>query len=198
MPQIDSVLDYCRGLWQLILADERGFERLDMTALGVWRSFLAFLWCLPASAVGWASWRMYYLDGMPSGAVTGPLFFAKLLLIDLSVWLLPLLLTGLLSLLLDFSAAFGAIVITTNWLMVPLSYAIAVPTAVALVIPPTEPLAALLSLVVLAGSCAALFRLMRTVTGGQTLLAAAITIVFVVPPLMLVSLLRGWLGVMPG
>ncbi|URK88743.1 hypothetical protein LP421_17610 [Rhizobium sp. RCAM05350] len=59
MPQIEEIGSYLKGVWLLILGDRSGFDWLDITAIGVWRSFAAFLWCLPAMAVGWAAWRLF-------------------------------------------------------------------------------------------------------------------------------------------
>lgn len=69
----------------------------DLTWRGLVRSFWAFAWCLPALAVTWASWRLYYLSRMPAETQVGPDFFVKLAFVDLIGWLLPLALLAVLA-----------------------------------------------------------------------------------------------------
>ncbi len=71
MPLLDEVLVYIKGLWLLIQGNLEGYHWLDISESGLWRSFTAILWTLPALAVGWASWRLYYLSALPTGTTVG-------------------------------------------------------------------------------------------------------------------------------
>lgn len=135
MPLLEEVLVYIKGLWLLIQGNLEGYRWLDISESGLWRSFTAILWTLPALAVGWASWRLYYLSVMPTGTTVGIGFFGKLLAVDLVSWLLPIVLIAVLSRPLGFSVLVVPVIVTTNWLQVPLTYAMAVPAALLLVIP---------------------------------------------------------------
>jgi hypothetical protein len=97
MPLLEEVLVYIKGLWLLIQGNLEGYRWLDIRESGLWRSFTAILWTLPALAVGWASWRLYYLSVMPTGTTVGIGFFGKLLAVDLVSWLLPIVLIAVLS-----------------------------------------------------------------------------------------------------
>ena len=198
MPLLEEVLVYIKGLWLLIQGNREGYRWLDISESGLWRSFTAMLWSLPALAVGWASWRLYYLSAMPSGTTVGLGFVGKLLVVDLAGWLLPIVLIVLLSRPLGFTIFVVPVIVTTNWLQVPLSYAMAVPAAMLLLIPGSEELAALLWLVLLVANSALLFRLLRTVTANQNLLAATLAALFLLSPLMIMQFLQRLLGLMPG
>ncbi|ANK71207.1 MULTISPECIES: hypothetical protein [Ensifer] len=197
MPLLDEVLAYIRGLWLLAQGNEEGFRWLDFSESGLWRSFTSMLWCLPAIAVTWASWRLYYLSVMPDGTTIGIGFIFKLLVVDLVSWLLPLVLIAILSRPLGFAGAVVPIVVTTNWLSVPLSYAMAVPAAIRVVIPGSQGLTSFIWLTLLVISVAVLFRLLRMVTGNQTLLASALTALFLLPSMMIGDLLQRFFGLIP-
>lgn len=149
-------------------------------------------------AVSWASWRLYYLSAMPSGTSVGPGFVFKLLVVDLVSWLLPILLIAALSRPLGYSMLVVPVIVTTNWLSVPLSYALAVPAAVLLLASGGRQMIALFSLLVLVASVALLFRLLRTIAGNENLLAAALTGLFVLPSMMIGQYLQELLGLIPG
>ncbi len=197
MPLLDEVLAYIQGLWLLAQGKEEGFRWLDFSESGLWRSFTSMLWCLPAIAVTWASWRLYYLSVMPDGTTIGIGFIFKLLVVDLVSWLLPLVLIAILSRPLGFAGAVVPIVVTTNWLSVPLSYAMAVPAAIRVVIPGSQGLTSFIWLTLLVISIAVLFRLLRMVTGNQTLLASALTALFLLPSMMIGDLLQRFFGLIP-
>ncbi|CAN7258183.1 hypothetical protein LJR255_001111 [Pararhizobium sp. LjRoot255] len=197
MPQIEEVGNYIKGIWLLILGDKSGFDWLDITALGVWRSFAAFLWCLPAMAVGWAAWRLYYLANMPQGAETGLIFILKLLFVDMAMWVVPLVLVAALAKPLGYGELLAPIIITSNWLAVPTVYAMAVPLAIRLVIPNSEGLTSVLSLILLLANFTAIFRLVKTIANNQTLLASALSALLILPWLMLGESLPRVFGLMP-
>jgi hypothetical protein len=197
MPQIEEIGNYVKGIWLLVLGDRSGFDWLDITALGVWRSFAAFLWCLPAMAVGWAAWRLYYLANMPQGAETGLVFILKLLFVDMAMWVVPLVFVAALAKPLGYGELLAPIIITSNWLAVPIVYAMAVPLAIRLVIPNSEGLTSLLSLILLLANFTAIFRLVKTIAKDQTLLASALSALLILPSLMLSESLPRVLGLMP-
>lgn len=197
MPQIEEIGGYLKGVWLLILGDKSGFGWLDITASGVWRSFAAFLWCLPAMAVGWAAWRLFYLEQMPTGTETGIGFIVKLFLVDMTMWIVPLILVAALAKPLGYADMLASIIIGTNWLAVPTVYAMAVPLAIRLVIPGGQGLAYLLSLILLLTNFTVIFRLVKTITNNQLLLASAISALLILPSLMLSEALPPMLGLMP-
>ncbi len=198
MPQFEEISIYLKGLWLLVSGKPEGLQWLDLSVTGVWRSFAAILWCLPAMAVSWAGWRLFYLTNMPPGTETGILFIAKLLVIDLVAWIFPLALIAILAKPLGYDGDLAAIIVSSNWISLPLSYVTAAPAAVRLVLPGSEGFTGLLSLMFLIMVFAVIFRLMKTVTNNQTLLASALTLMLVLPAFMIGNRLQTYFGLMPG
>lgn len=198
MPGLDEVLHYLTGVIQLLRQKQEGFGWLDLTLRGLARSFWAIVWCLPAFAVIWASWRLYYLASMPTGTPAGFGFFAKLLVIDIVGWLLPLVLLLLLARPLGYGKYLATVVTASNWVAVPFAYAAAIPFALTLVLPTSAPFAGLLLYAVFGASVVLQFRLVWMCVGKQALLAAAMTAIFVLPPMIAGQELQRLLGTMPG
>ena len=194
MPALEEVLYYLNGIWLLIRKKQEGFNWLDLSWRGLKRSFWAFAWCLPALAVIWASWRLYYIGNMPQGTTAGAEFVLKMLVIDIIGWLFPLVLIAALSGPLGYARHLVAIVTASNWIAVPFAYATAIPFAVTLVAPSAGVFGGLLLYAVFGASIVLQYRLMWMCTGRQGLLAAAITALFVLPPLLVGQSLQKFFG----
>lgn len=197
MPGLDEVLHYLNGVWLLVRQKPEGFTWLDLTFRGLMRSFWAFAWCVPAFAVIWASWRLYYLSVMPAGTTAGIGFLAKLLAIDVAGWLMPPLLLALLARPLGYGRHLATVITASNWIAVPFGYAAAVPFALTLVLPASGPFAGLLLYGVFGASVILQYRLVLMCVGRQTLLAAAMTAIYVLPPMIVGQELQRLLGTMP-
>lgn len=197
MPQLEEISHYLRGIWLLLFNDQRGFDYLDNSATGVVRSFAAILWSLPAMAVIWGSTRFYYLANMPQGTSAGLPFILKLMAIDLITWVVPIALIAALAKPLAFGEMLADIIVTTNWISVPLLYAAAVPAALSLMVPASGDFAALLSLIIMMVSIAAVFLLLKTITGKHMLLAVTLSALYLLPPLMAGEWLRNALDLFP-
>jgi hypothetical protein len=198
MPQLDEIGIYLKGVWMLVLGKTEGFDWLDLSAGGVWRSFAAILWCLPAMAVSWSAWRMYYLANMPDGSPAGLPFIAKLFLVDVATWIVPVLLIVALARPLGYAKALAPIIVSTNWLSIPTFYGMALPAAIRLVVPGSGELTALLSLLALIAIIIAIYRVLKMIAGSeQTLLAVALSALFILPSLMLGEILQRSFGLVP-
>jgi hypothetical protein len=197
MPGLDEVLHYLTGIWLLFKQKQEGFGWLDLSLRGLARSFFAIVWCLPAFAVIWASWRLYYLAGMPAETPAGTGFFVRLMVIDVVGWLLPLVLLAALARPLGFGKHLATVVTASNWAAVPFAYAAAIPFALTLVMPESGPIAGLLLYAVFGASVVLQFRLVWMCVGKQTLLAAAMTAIYVLPPMIVGQELQRLLGTVP-
>ncbi len=190
---------FLKGLWLLILGKSEGFGWLDISVSGG-LALLCRHHLVPAGHDRLlASWRLAYLSDMPAGTPTGLAFIAKLMIVDLLSWIVPLLLVAALSRPLGFGHAAGALIVATNWLSVPTYYAMAVPSALRLLLlPEAQGLSGLLSLLALIGALLALFRVCARRHGGTSVLSWALSALLVLPSLMLGDLLQRSLGLLPG
>ncbi|SIQ69245.1 hypothetical protein SAMN05880582_10342 [Rhizobium sp. RU20A] len=194
MPGFEEVSVYLRGIHALVMGRRDGLAWLDISAAGVWRSFSAIVWSLPALAIGWASFRLSYLSGFPAGTSVGASFFVKLLIVDILSWIGPLVIIAILSRPLGFSDMIAPLIVASNWFSLPALYLGAVPIALNLIAPQMAGFASFLMLVVLFGSIFALFRIVRSICGEQTLLAVALTTLFILPAVIIAQFLQHAFG----
>jgi hypothetical protein len=186
---------YLRGVAMLARNDTRGFSWLDLSADGFWRSFGAILYALPAFVISWLNYRTAFLEDAGQTRELGFGFFLSLAIIDLVNWLLPILIVGLVAVPLGISSNFGRWVIATNWLSLPITYLMAIPVALSLVMPGFEPIAIILSLVFFGFAVALFFRVTRLAFDNDVQVAIAITVGLVIISFAMTGALQGALGI---
>lgn len=195
MPGLEEAERYIRGVLLLARNRKEGFQWLDISADGFWHSFWAIVYSLPALAVSWASYRIIYLQTTEQPASAGIGFVARLALIDLLTWVLPLVILGLLAKPLGFERHFARFVIATNWLGVVTTYALAVPSLIRLLPFGEDFLAALISIAVFVLTILLLYRVTRMAFDGEAMNAAGVTLGMIVLSIMLSGLFQNAFGV---
>jgi len=193
MPRLEEVGYYMQGLWLLLAGKAEGFQYLDFTERGFWRSWWAILFCLPPTLLSWASFRLYFLTQVPQGTPTGPLFFVKLAVIEAANWLIPLLVVLVLARIAGFSRAALPLIIAFNWLSVPLQWAY-VPVSLLQIWAPADASAALLYLFTLGTYVFITYKVAVAILGGQKFPAFVLVMVVFSVPLMVQSQLLTVLG----
>lgn len=197
MPGFREVQYYIAGIWLLIRMDPRGFRFLDMSERGVNRSFWAIFWCLPPMGISWLWWRQAFLQTMPPHTNVGAVFYFRLGLVEAANWFVPLVFAGLLLLAFKKGERFAPVVVSVNWLGVPLSYINGLLLALVFFLPQAVSLVSLLLLAFMLGQVFAIARILRMIFSGQGLMVGALTLVLLVPSLMLSEYLQRFLGIYP-
>jgi len=197
MPSPKEIQYYLAGLWLLFKQDPAGFRQLDVSDRGMVRSFWSMIYCLPASILTWGWLRIAYQQSVPEGAA-GLDFFFRLAMVEAMNWIMPLVMAGLFAWLVGIGPRFTAIVVAVNWLALPFSYAFAVLVALLIVAPGLSGFIALCSLILMMLMAAAYLRIFRMVCGGETLIAAALTLIVHVPTMLLSDLLKRFLDIYVG
>ncbi|MEH7905640.1 hypothetical protein V7794_31440 [Rhizobium laguerreae] len=197
MPGFREVQYYLAGLWLLIRLDPRGFRYLDMSERGVNRSFWAMLWCLPPMGISWLWWRQAFLRSMPPKADVDFAFYIRLGLVEVANWFVPLIFAGLLLLAFRMGERFAPVVVSINWLGVPLSYINGLLLALAFFLPGSVGLVSLLLLAFMLAQVFVLARILRMICHGHALMTGALTLVLLVPSMILSEYLQHFLGIHP-
>ncbi len=197
MPGFKEVEIYLAGLWMLLKGDTRGFLYFDISERGVNRSFWSIGWSMPAMIISWLFWYRTLLISGISEEQSGGVFFLRMAMIDMATWITPLILMGVVCHILSLGGRFQAIVVTTNWLALPVAYANALLIALAVVFPMLGQVIVLLWLLLLMGLAVSTFRLMAAIVGSQPLLVTALTMVMLIPTTLLSEFLQGYLNVNP-
>lgn len=195
MPGLEEVRHYMRGLVLLMRHDPQGLRHFDFTDRGMMRSFWAIFWCLPPILISWAWRRALFMEGMPDGFEPGTLFYGRLAMVEVANWLTPVVLAGLMLLGLGAIRLFPAIVVVTNWLSVPFSYAFTVLVLMLATAPALGTIVSLIWLVMVLALVVALFRILAFLTKGQALMTGTLTMLLLVPPLLVTDWLQQYLGV---
>jgi hypothetical protein len=194
LPSYHEVRHYIGGIWLLIRGDMQGFHLLDISDRGMLRSFWAALWCLPAMFVIWNWIRLSFLVMSPPGTKAGLPFFMRLALVEAINWIVPLVLIAAICLFLDFGRKFPVIVVTMNWLSVPLAYANAALALGALFLPAAANIFVILQMVLLFVSATVTSRILRLICGSQPLIITTMVMVLFVPGFLLAEALQEYLG----
>ncbi|CDM56190.1 MULTISPECIES: hypothetical protein [Rhizobium] len=197
MPGFREVQYYLAGIWLLIRMDPRGFRFLDMSERGVNRSFWAILWCLPPMGISWLWWRQAFLQTMPPHTDVGALFYFRLGLVEAANWFVPLVFAGLLLLAFKKGERFAPVIVSVNWLGVPLSYINGLLLALVFFLPQLVGVVSLLLLAFMLAQVFAIARILRMIFYGQGLMIGALTLLLLVPSLMLSEYLQRFLGIYP-
>lgn len=195
MPGLEEVRHYMRGLVLLMRHDPQGLRHFDFTDRGMMRSFWAIFWCLPPILISWAWRRALFMEGMPDGFEPGTLFYGRLAMVEVANWLTPVVLAGLMLLGLGAIRLFPAVVVVTNWLSVPFSYAFTVLVLMLATAPALGTIVSLIWLVMVLALVVALFRILAFLTKGQALMTGTLTMLLLVPPLLVTDWLQQYLGV---
>lgn len=195
MPSLKEVELYLTGLWMLLKQDPGGFRYLDLTDRGAMRSFFAMIFALPAMGLSWYWLMLVYLNNQPEGATVGADYFLRVAMIEAINWILPLVLAGLLAWTIGIGERFSAIVAATNWMTVPFSYLYGVLILLMLLMPSLAGLVVLVWFVLMLVLVFTYMRVMQMICGGQTLTAAALTAVLLVPAIIVNDALQTFLEV---
>lgn len=195
MPPLEEVLHYLTGIRLLVWQNMRGLQWLDLTERGFYRSFWALAWCFPLMIPNWIWWHGIFNDYTVPGAVPGLLFYFRMALIELSLWMLPYLSIGLVLFLRGTGSRFETVVIAMNWLNVPVYIVTGTIAILELILP--VPLAfwyyvlqAQLALIV-----AAQLALFLTIAKKQWGEALILTAASVIPSIFVSVWLNDYLGV---
>ena len=197
MPGFREVQYYLAGLWLLIRLDPRGFRYLDMSERGVNRSFWAIAWCLPPMGISWLWWRQAFLRSMPPETDVDVAFYLRLGLVEIANWFVPLVFAGLLLLAFRMGERFAPVVVSVNWLGVPLSYINGLLLALVFFIPGTVNVVSILLLILMIAQVFILARILRMIFHGHGLMVGALTLALLVPSMMLAEYLQRFLGIYP-
>jgi hypothetical protein len=197
MPGLREVQYYLAGLWLLIRMDPRGFRFLDVSDRGVNRSFWAMVWCLPPMGISWLWWRQAFLQTMPPHYDVGLPFYFRLGMVEIANWFVPLVLTGILLLIFKMGNRFAAVVVSVNWLGVPLSYINGLLLALVFFIPGAVSIVSILLLILMIAQVFILARILRMIFHGHGLMVGALTLALLVPTMMLAEYLQKFLGIYP-
>jgi hypothetical protein len=193
MPRLEEVAYYIQGLWLLLKGKPEAFGYLDFSERGFWRSWWAIVFCIPPMLLSWAAFRMVHLSISPTGTATGPDFFAKLGIIELTNWVLPLFIVLIVSRFTGVLQYATAIVIALNWLSIPFQWCYVLVSLMQLLVP-AESSTVLVYLMLLMSYVFVTYQIVNRILGGTRMVALAMVLTLFVLPYIVQSQLLSFLG----
>lgn len=195
MPSADEIQAGLTGSWRMMLGRSDGIGMLDLSADGFWNSFYAMVVALPPLFVMWTTFAVE-ASPVPAELDHRISLLARLALIDLAAWVVPLVLLALVTARLGIRDRFVLYVVSTNWASGIIAWLILPPVVLRALAPSTTPFAALLSLLIFAVSMVLIWRLTNIALGKGAAVATAVFSGMVVVSLVVVYALE-WLLAIP-
>lgn len=144
MPDPEEIQRGLTGAWRLMMGRSDGLKLLNTSVDGFWNSFFAMVVAAPALAIGWvASANDLQLMNATGSKVS---LVGRLALIDVAVWILPLVLLTLVVRRIGIADRFIHYVVSGNWASALLVWMTLPPSILRLLAPATSEFASLLSL----------------------------------------------------
>lgn len=183
MPRLEEVVHYSRGLWLLILGRPEGFQYLDFSERGFWRSWWYVVYCLPPTLLSYAALKALFLSYYPDTAVSDS-FYLKLAVVDYG----SMFITTMIFLLAARIGGFGSraipIIIALNWLSVPLQWGFSFENLIQIHVPGSRGFTESVELASLLLTAFLSYRIIDIMVGGRALVTiTSLLTLYVVPQL---------------
>ncbi len=160
------------GAWRLMMGRADGLKLLDVSAEGFWDSFFAIIVAAPALVVGWLASADDFQQAESIAARLSVVL--RLALVDLCVWVLPLVALGLVVRQAGIADRFVHYVVSGNWASAVLVWMMLPPSLLRLLAPGAADLASLLSFLLFAVSLVLTWRQTNAALGKGPAVATAL------------------------
>ncbi|PSJ57852.1 transporter [Pseudaminobacter soli (ex Li et al. 2025)] len=114
MPPADDIQRFMVGAWRLMTGKRDGLSLLDISADGFWNSFFAIIIALPPLIVDWVATANELSDD-PAATASRFSYLLRLAVIEMGVWILPLIALALAAPLAGIRDRFVQYVVAFNW-----------------------------------------------------------------------------------
>ena len=183
------------GAWRVMRGRADGMRLLDTTAEGFWDSFFAIAVAAPALAVGWISSANDFVSYETTASRLGVML--RLAVIDMSVWILPLVGLALVAGRAGIADRYVHYVVSGNWASALLVWMMLPPTILRLVLPQTADVATLLSLLLFLASLVLTWRQTNVALNRGPAAATALFVAMFVAALAVLVVLQSLMGLNP-
>ncbi|WP_320195875.1 hypothetical protein RMR10_000265 [Agrobacterium rosae] len=174
-------------------------QAFDTSIIGVARSFLTIIWSLPAIIAYFIFQRLEFLTEMPDSDQGSVDFYAKVGTIEAVALVATPLLIFVCVPLLRINISAGALIVLTNWFLVPSSYLSVGIIFLAYGLDQANSFSSTISLIVLAGGflllAAWLWTLLKTASGTHAWQILCLLVLTLAPQYVMSTALASFLGV---
>ncbi|MBS3648673.1 transporter [Pseudaminobacter sp. 19-2017] len=195
MPSGAEIQKNLTGAWGMMMGKADGLRLLDLSADGFWNSFFAIVVALPALALSWIS----VADDLTLNLVGVTKFsvIARLAVVDVGTWVLPLVGLALAARPAGIADRFVHYVVASNWGSAILLWLMLPAALVRLLAPSAHQLAALVTLLSYGLTLVLAWRLTNVAIGRGAALATSVFGGMFVASLLVLYLLQHLVGLSP-
>ena len=173
MPSAQEIQQYLTGAWRMMMGKADGLRLLDLSADGFWNSFFAIVIALPALIVGWVGVanELSQLSGDFGSKLS---IVARLAVIDLAAWILPLVALAAASSRVGIADRFVPLVVASNWASAIIVWIMLPPSLLGLFSPAASEAGTLVSLALFILTMVLSWRLTNVAIGKGSAVATAV------------------------
>lgn len=183
MPRLEEVTYYIQGLWLLIKGSTDGFNYLDLSERGFWRSWWSLLYCLPPTLLSYVAFKAAFVSVYPDIAI-GDDFYLRLAAMDYGSVFITTLIFFLAARIGGFGGQAIPIIIALNWLSVPLQWGFAFDNLIEIYVPGSTAFTASMDFLARILTIFLCYRVIDRLVGGSTLVSiTALLTLYVIPQL---------------
>ncbi|GAK70543.1 hypothetical protein RRU01S_12_01260 [Agrobacterium rubi TR3 = NBRC 13261] len=179
--------------------NQEGMQAFDTSIVSVARSFVAIIWSLPAIIAYLIFQRLEFLTEMPDADQGSVGFYAKVGAIEALALIVTPLLIFLCVPLLRINLSAGALIVITNWFLVPSNYLSVAIIYLAYLLDQADNLSSTISLVVLSSGflflAAWLWTVLRTASGAHAWQILCLLVLTLAPQYVINTALASFLEV---
>jgi len=193
MPSAENIQLYLTGAWRMMMGKPDGLRLLDLSADGFWNSFFAIVVALPALVVGWvgtANELSQFADVFGSKLS----IVARLAVIDLGTWVLPLIALAAVASRAGIGDRFVHFVVASNWASALIVWIMLPPALLGLFLPGASEVMTLLSLALFVLTMVLSWRVTNIAIGKGPAVGAAVFAGMFLASLVVLFVLQGALG----
>lgn len=180
------------GAWRMMMGRADGLKLLDTSADGFWDSFFALVIAAPALAIGWLASANDFQQAENVG--TRLSIVSRLAVVDVGVWILPLLALAIVVRHVGIADRFVHYVVSGNWASALLVWMMLPPSLMRLVAPQTADIASPLSMLLFIGSMVLTWRQTNAALGKGAAVATALFVGMFFAALIVLIALQAIMG----
>jgi hypothetical protein len=197
MPSTDLIRQYLLGAWRLMFGRQDGLKLLDTSADGFWDSFFAMVVALPPLLIGWIALANYFGE-VPEVSGGKPSILVRLAVIELAVWLIPLIALALAARSAGIADRFVQYVVAINWSSALQAWIVLPVPLLRFVLPPDSGLLILATLVAILIQVVFIWRLTNATLNKGPAIATAVAAGIIAVGWITSSVLQSALGLYAG
>jgi hypothetical protein len=184
MVDANYIITHLRGAWLTMLGRREGLQFLDVSEDGFWKSLQAVIISLPALLLAWSTTAR---EIAVSSGLSVPAAVARLGVVEMAVWFLPLIALAYAARPLGFANRFVHFFVASNWATAIANYLVTPVYLLSLIAPHANNTIVLLSLALLAVIITLFVRLAHVTLEQRPAVTFAVILFMVVAALLTAS-----------